>query len=124
MRRVRRIISIAMLIALMASPAQPALAGEEPIHAGTIVTAYGSPIAGEHGSCETAPDCEAWLDSGCDPALTGRDPAMAASIEDVSGIADGHTPWLLKLETDCCRAEVMVQLWEQDCTEIRSSRRY
>ena len=122
MRRVRRIISITILLALMLAPAQGAFAGEEPIHSGTIVTAHVALAGGEPGSCAAAPDCRTWLQSGCDPALTGRDIALQASIEDVSGIADGRTPWLFELHAGCCRNEVMIQLWRPDCTEIRSRR--
>lgn len=117
----KRIIAVSMFLALMLAPAQPAFAGEEPIDSGTIVTTYGSSIDGEPDTCEAAPDCRAWLQSGCDPVLAGRDPAVSASIEDVSKIADGRTPWLFQLEA-CCRAKATIQLWRPDCTEITGSR--
>lgn len=117
----KRIIAMSMFLALMLAPAQPAFAGEEPISSGTIVTTYGSSIDGEPDTCETVPDCSAWLQSGCDPALAGRDPAVAASIEDVSKIADGGATWLFQFDA-CCGAKATIQLWRPDCTEVTGSR--
>lgn len=64
-----------------------------------------------------------WLESGCDPALAGREPAVTASIQSVSNLADGATSrafdWSAPPETDY--GGVVVQLWNADCTEVPGS---
>lgn len=118
----RRTILVSTLIALVLIPAQSATADEEPVRSGTIVPGYWSyPWA--DGSCESAADCAAWLNGGCQPALTGRNPALMASIEDVADLADGATLWQFEFKAGaCCDEWAVIQLWHQDCTEITGSR--
>lgn len=79
-----------------------------------------------HGvtGCQTAPECRAWVRAGCQPALTGRDPALTASIEEVADLADGVTSWRFEWENGYAEQTgwVVVQLWRENCTEIRSSK--
>jgi hypothetical protein len=88
--------------------------------------------------CEKAPDCRAWVQSGCKPALAGRDPALLSSIEDVAGLADGRTMRFFSYDTDPMGltgplglrvgriglrwGHIDIQFWRQGCTEIRSLR--
>lgn len=121
----RRIISMAVLIALIVVPAHGAAAGGQPVRSGNIVTGYQSDhLLGEPGTCWTAPDCVAWLKAGCAPALAGRQPAVMASIVDVADLADGVTSWWF--DNDYGYTEypgwVGIQLWRRDCTEIKRSR--
>lgn len=121
----RRIISVAVLCALALAPIPRAVAGEG-ARSGTIVTGgagldyfVGDRLAG----CEMSPDCRAWLETDCNPALTGGEPALTASIVDVSELADGATSWVFRFETDFeYGGRARVELWQQDCEEIASSR--
>lgn len=125
----RRIISATIICALMLVPVEGAVADEEPVRrSGTIVTGvewfYEYVLGEETQGCETAPDCQAWLETGCEPTVTGRNPAVMASIENVADLADGITPWRFEFQADwdCCTGWAVVQFWQQDCTEIPDSR--
>lgn len=121
----RRLISVAVLCALIMAPVPSAVAAEESL-SGTILTGgdglrwfVGDRLSG----CQMSPDCRAWLETDCDPALSGRDPAPTASIEDIGGFADGVTPWTFQFEPDFeYGGWVTVQLWQEGCVEIESSR--
>lgn len=88
---------------------------------GTIV----SGLSGLHHDvligCEMALDCRAWLASDCDPALSGRDPALSASIEDVGGLGAVSSSWTLEYARGAA-AYARIQFWRDDCTEIKSAR--
>lgn len=123
----RRAISAIILLALTVVPAPNAAADETTVRSGTIVTGgdelryfVGDALEG----CRMAPDCRAWLEADCDPALSGRDVGLTASIEDVADLADGTTPWRFELERDssCCGGAGDLQLWSRNCTEITGSR--
>ena len=122
----RRIISATIFLALILTPVQRAAAGNEPARSGTIVGGSGWFVEGQVGGCQLAPDCAAWVQSDCDPALTEREPAWMASIVDVAELADGRTrrifewgagdPWGLMW------GGTVVQFWQEDCTEMRGHR--
>ena len=70
------------------------------------------------------PECEAWVLSGCDPDLAGREPAVTASIVDVADLADDNATrvfeWRARDGYDY--GGVVVQLWTAQCTEIPGSK--
>jgi hypothetical protein len=103
-------------------PAHSRTANHAAARSGTIVTGVATGLAGGQPlGCEMTPDCGAWLASGCDPALTGRNPAIVASIEDVADLAHRPTGWIFEHDPGAA-AHATVQLWRQDCTEIGSGR--
>src|SRR5687768_11010259 len=71
----------------MALSASPAIS--PPLRSGTII---GGPDTMGSAPCGLTAECAAWLQSGCSPALAGRDPALHTSIVDVADLADGTTP--------------------------------
>lgn len=119
----KRFLTILMtaLIALPVTPAHSATVKEEPARSGTIVAG----LSGLHHDvligCEMALDCRAWLDSDCDPDLTGRDPALFASILDVAGLAARNQAWIFE-HAPGAAAYADVQFWRNDCTEIKRAR--
>lgn len=119
-------ISAIMVAALMVAPLPSASAGEKTVRSGTIVTG-GSIlwyfVGDQLDGCEMAPDCRVWLETGCDPALTGRDVGLTASIEDVADLADGRSRWRVEIVSRQPQAAMAeIQFWGQDCAEIRRSR--
>lgn len=124
MTRMSRIISITIVLGLMLASVPSAGADEEKVLSGTIVAGEHPYSFGEHEGCRSAADCREWLDTGCDPALTGRDPGVMASIEDVAALADGRTSWLFEFGSGWPgnTGYAQVQFWRQDCTEIARSR--
>lgn len=106
------------------------------VRSGTIVT--GTALSGDDwftqnlvlenhlGTCQMSPECRAWLESGCKPALANRDPAVMASIVGVGDLADSRTPRVLAYEyakpAGPSWGQVEVQFWRGDCTQIRGSR--
>lgn len=132
-------IGLAAAVALAAitmTGARPSAARQEPARSGTIAGWGATWVAMSNGAakdCEWTdwngpgnPECLAWLRSGCDPALAGRNPAVTASIENVAELADG-TPrefdWrAFSYPGWSTGGGVMIQLWREDCTEIRSSK--
>ena len=96
------------------------------LRSGTIVGGDAWFVESEVGACQMAPDCRAWLETDCDPALAEREPAAAASIVRVGGLADGRTPRIFDFDyakpAGLRWGGVVVQFWRQDCTEIRGSR--
>jgi hypothetical protein len=104
--------------------AQPSAAASKPLRTGTIeggtgVTTVPEPPRGNRWGCEYAVDCQTWLQSGCSPALTGRDPVLTASIVDVRALADGRSRRSFSWDVPASvHPGVMLQFWRQDCTEI------
>lgn len=102
-----------------------------PVRSGTIVT--GTATSGDAwaarenhlGTCELSPACGAWLASGCNPALSNRDPAAMASIVGVGDLADGRTTRVFGYEyakPGPNWGPIDIQFWRQDCTQIHSAR--
>lgn len=133
MRTTRGLVLVALTAAVLAVPAlAPVRAEQAPLRSGTILGGAGVELGGgepweqnaaERSGCEYAADCVAWLQSGCDPALAGRDPVLTASIVRVSDLADGSTVRSLALRAPTIPPwglfpGVVIQFWRQDCTEI------
>jgi hypothetical protein len=129
----------ALAIALVALPwpaqATPARTGMIMGGLGGSQRGIGWPGQAIEGECQIAPDCLAWLESGCDPALAGREPAATASIVDVADLADGETTRVIDLApfggAGLRWGEVLVQFWRPsgkhmypwfNCMEIQGSR--
>lgn len=127
-----------LVAVLMAALAPTVQASAKPLRTGSIVAGVGSsqraigwPGEAVDGECQVVPDCLVWLESGCDPDLAGREPAMTASIVDVAELADGTTPRSITLSgTGLHWGEVLVQFWRStpgnmypwfDCQEIEGS---
>src|SRR5687767_4676411 len=117
MRRTMRMCVV--VLAATAGLAVPSMAGAEPVRSGTILTGFPG------SACGYAPDCYAWLESGCDPALAGRNPAWMTSIVDVADLADGTT-WrvfdydsLLPSPTEgpYLNGGVYIQFYREDCVQ-------
>lgn len=126
-RGTTRTMSLIMLVALIVAPVPDAIAEETTVRSGTIVTGgdgLGYFVGDDLDGCRNAPDCRAWLEAGCAPALAGLEPGLTASIEDVADLADGRTPWRFAFEpvSDCCGGWGVVQFWRRNCTEIASSK--
>ena len=94
---------------------------EEAAPSGTII----SGLSGLHHDvligCEMAPDCRAWLASDCDPALSGREPSLSASIVDVRGLGAVSSSWRFEYARGAAEY-ARVQFWRGDCTEIKGAR--
>lgn len=138
----RGLIVAVALLATVATPVavRSSARAEEPLRSGTIAGwgyTWPAMFSGQAGDCEWSewnlgagnPECSAWLASGCDPELAGRDPAVTASIEDVSELADGRTvrqfEWWSDVRIASSETEfggVVVQLWTGDCQEIREGK--
>ena len=120
----KRIVVVLVSIGLLALSLATAEAGPEPLRTGTIESGTGVNFAGdeplgERLGCEYAVDCRAWLQSGCNPALAGHDPALTASIVEVSALADGRTHRALGWSAPAkVHPGVMIQFWRQDCTDF------
>lgn len=128
------VVVVAMTISAPQSPA----AVPKPARSGTI-TGWGATwvamFNGEARDCQWSewiaganPECSAWLESGCNPALAGREPAVTASIVDVRNLADGRTPRVFAWRATASSpgfgigGGAVVQLWRKDCTEIHASK--
>ena len=112
------IFLMTVLLALTLVPVHSASA-EEPVLSGTIVSGVSGLHHGVLVGCQMAADCRVWVESGCDPVLTGRDPALSASIEDVAGLAR-NSGWIFE-HAQGAAAYAAVQYWRNDCTEIKSA---
>ena len=120
-----RLVTIAAIAGLLlALPSS--VRAEEPLRSGMIIGGEYTYFAMNNGMAQDCqwpnPECRVWLASGCDPALAGRDPAMTASIEEVSQLADGTTTrsfdWTGGAPSAVHWGGVVVQFWAEDCTEI------
>ncbi|HUQ39003.1 MAG TPA: hypothetical protein VM030_02530 [Acidimicrobiales bacterium] len=131
MRTKRMLIPMVLIAAcLAAGPGSSSVRAETPQRAGTILggdglLVYGSGTSNptDESGCKYAADCQAWLESGCNPALSGHDPVVTASIVDVSGLADGRTRRVLRMRAPSIPPwglfpGVVIQFWRQDCTEL------
>ena len=139
MRTARAVVVIVLTAAMLTvGPSSfSARAGRAPLRSGTIVGGAGLETAGgdpweqpatERSGCEYAAECFTWLQSGCDPALAGQEPALTASIVPVDDLADA-TPRELEMRTERIPPwgvypGVVVQFWRDDCTEIPSAKRH
>lgn len=88
---VRKLVLVAMAAALLAVVPYSPVRAAAPVRSGTIVSGTGETpvnfwVRGMEG-CVGAPACSAWLQSGCHPALAGKNPAVHASIVDVGKLA-------------------------------------
>lgn len=106
-------MAVAMLVGLAPG------AQSSPVRSGTI--AGGLHTTAPSHNCGLIPDCVAWLQSGCSPALAGRDPAWLTSIEDVSDLAGGLQR-AFKFRGEAF-STVFIEFWTGDCGEMRSIRR-
>lgn len=115
-RRVDRPLtrSIAAAVVAMAMLALPSAAHADPVRSGTILGGYTVGL-GPMG-CIGFPDCAAWLASGCDARLAGREPAVHTSIVDVGDLAGSYRilrrdhPWLANT----------IEFWSAGCVVIGS----
>lgn len=82
------------------------------LRSGRIV---GSGDVGGNLPCSMTPECAAWLQSGCDPALAGRNPAALTSIVDVSRLANGKTRHVLQYRHTLLWSGVRIELWRGNC---------
>lgn len=118
-RRVR-VLRLALLSGLLAALASPVavpspVRAEEPVRSGTIVSGTGATpvnfwVRGMEG-CVGAPTCSAWLQSGCEPALAGADPALHASIVDVAELAGTERDLDIRGRVGINWGYVIVQFW-------------
>lgn len=130
-------VAIVALALLWFTAGHATAAAPKPARSGTI-TGWGvtwvAMFNGQAKDCQWSdwdaggnPECLTWLQSRCDPALAGREPAVTASIEDVTTIADGTTPRVFtwraaRSPADVLSGGVVVQMWTKDCKEIRSAK--
>ena len=116
----RRTLTILLVVVASVGPgigvAQSASdAASAPLRSGTII---GGPDTMGSAPCGVAPDCAAWLQSGCSPALAGRDPALFTSIVDVADLADGTTPRLFEFSKTVLWSGVLLQFWDGSCRQV------
>jgi hypothetical protein len=150
-RSMRICLAAIVAVAAMTMTAAPSPAAPKPARSGTI-TGWGvlwpatvvgsSTFSATALDCDGNPECAAWLESGCSPALAGRDPAVTASIVDITALADQARSrafaWRAGDRADLPEAAravrrllwsdeshllphrggVVVQLWDDDCQEI------
>ncbi|HUR78930.1 MAG TPA: hypothetical protein VMZ22_13365 [Acidimicrobiales bacterium] len=88
---IRKLVLVAVAAGLLAvAPVSPVRAAT-PVRSGSILGGTGeSPVTfGVRGmeGCVGAPGCSAWLQSGCRPALAGKNPTVHASIVNVETLA-------------------------------------
>ena len=111
--------------ALMALPA-PSGAAAAPARTGTILGGWAPGIAYLGASprgCEWTAECAAWLASGCQPQLSGRDPGLHDSIVDVHGLGSRTRWWEFRItsaplapgQPTIIFGGLTVQLWNADC---------
>lgn len=86
MRTRIRILAFVLAAGLVWSIGPASDAHAPPLRSGRIIGGY--MLMGPRGvHCASAPDCAAWLQSGCDPALAGRSPSSQTSIVKVGTFA-------------------------------------
>jgi len=124
--RRREFVAATVVVACIvgvAVPTGPAHAAG-PIRSGAVA---GGPIdTAPYSSCEIAPDCLAWLESGCDPRLTGLNPAVQTSIVNVARLAGKRTKRRFVVRPGTVRgvpAGVVIggfriQFWSAGCSQI------
>lgn len=118
---------LAVVLAAVVVATTPLPSAGAPVRSGTILSGSGWFLEYSLGGCQSTPECAAWLESGCDTALAGRDPGFMASIVSVRELADGRTRRTFR-HTDGEPAALrwggspVVQFWRSDCSEIVTSR--
>lgn len=110
---------------LIATPAVPAQA-RQPIRSGAVIG--GAIDTGPGAGCEAYlnVDCQVWLDSGCDPDLTGLNPAVTTSIVDVSKLAGRRAKRLFVVRPGTVSGVpagwviggFVIQFWSSRCSEV------
>jgi hypothetical protein len=102
------------------------LPSKEPVRSGSILTGTGWLLDGVVGGCQMAPECAAWLNTHCEQALAGQDPALSASIVDVGELADGpRTERVFRFgggDSGLAWGGVQLQFWSSDCVELPRTR--
>src|SRR5688500_3266235 len=128
--RIRVMLLSLLIVGSALSSAEASAAGPKPLRSGTIeggtgvIFAGGQP-AGERWGCEYAAECRAWLESSCNPALTGREPALTASIVDVGALADGRTDRSFRWTAPyLVHPGAVIQFWGRSCTEVLGMERH
>jgi hypothetical protein len=115
-----RAVLVSVLVVASVWSAPDARSAERPLRSGRIVS--GVLTTSPSWDCWMVPDCAAWLASGCDPALAGRDPAWLASIVDVRDLADSETTrtfWYGTAEpAGFDPGGMTVEFWTDGCHEI------
>lgn len=115
-----RVPAVALIFLFAIAAPLAADAGSKPTRSGTIVS--GILTTSPAWDCSFVPDCRAWIQTGCDPALTGRDPAWLTSIEDVAELADGKKQRTFEIRegepAGAVLGGVVVQFWRDSCVEV------
>jgi hypothetical protein len=140
MHRQRKLFLFALTAALLAAGVEfSPVRATEPLRSGRIATGLQQmqPHRGTQADllldgCKASPECAAWLQSGCSPALAGRDPAIHSSIEDVEDLADGDTLRKVGITTTYAQGlpagihwgRIAVEFWGRDCAPVRERRWY
>ncbi len=109
---------IAVLISALSAPAARAGWGawrNGAVRSGTVVNPanYTGP-----SNCSVAPDCVAWLASGCDPLLAGRDPAAFTSIVDVRNLAGSERSIRAMGAFGTWLAGAYYEFWSSACRRV------
>lgn len=86
-----------------------------PLRSGTII---GGPDTMGSAPCGLAAECAAWLQSGCSPALAGRDPVLQTSIVDVADLADGTTRRVFEFSKTILWSGALLQFWDASCNQL------
>lgn len=119
-RTTRALAVIGVLTALAGAVAlsTPGRAGE-PLRSGTIISGTGeTPVSfwvrGAEG-CVSTPNCSAWLQSGCDPALTGINPGPQSAIVDIEDVVDANPDRTLEVHDrfGINSGDFLVQFWTE-----------
>lgn len=119
-----RAAAILALAAMTFFASPSTAAAPKPVHSGTIASGTGvifagQQPAGERWGCEYSAECQTWLQSSCNPALAGHDPALTASIVDVGALADGRTRRSFQWDASkMVHPGAVIQFWRKSCTEI------
>ena len=98
-----------------------ARSNKEPVRSGQILGGIYS--TGPWG-CWLTPDCELWHQSGCDPAMTGRqEPAVFTSIVDVEDLAGlPKVRRFLAMPQDpllLYYGGTVIEFWSADCNRLQ-----
>ena len=128
--RIRVMFLSLLIVGSALSGAEASAAGPKPLRTGTIeggtgVVFAGEQPAGERWGCAYAVDCQAWLQSGCNPALAGHDPVLTASIVDVRALADGRAHRSFQWSAPAkVHPGAVIQFWRRNCTELSKADRH
>jgi hypothetical protein len=123
-RRVGMVLAATLAISFIgSSPAEAATLRSGKILGGYIV------LSGQNHlgpGCALTPDCRVWLESKCDPALAGLDPALYTSIVNVQSLAGSTVLRKVTLHRDSTSVVpnyggLTVQFWSSACRPTSSS---